>query len=159
MPTSNLIDVLIHTLSSSASRLLRLLLYNISQHHIPPMHIRRLSLASPLRTLREGSAERTGPATEELRPFSRAVLVVEYEEGGVLVQQVTAAMDQINSRALVNVQGSLRAYVLTPEVKLLLFTIRDHIRRVPVVKGPGVGLVSSVCFISLLTTWQSGSVS
>lgn len=45
--------------------------------------------------------------------------MVEYEKGGALVQRITAAMDQINGRALVNVQGSLRAYVLTPEVDLL----------------------------------------
>lgn len=79
-------------------------------------YVRRLSLARPLRTLQEGSAERTGPATEEPRPFSRAVLVVEYEEGGALVRAITAAMDHINGRALANIHGSLRAYVLTPEV-------------------------------------------
>lgn len=66
--------------------------------------------------MQEGSAEGTGPATEEPRPFSRAVLVVEYEEGGELVRAITAAMDHINGRALANIQGSLRAYVLTPEV-------------------------------------------
>lgn len=81
-------------------------------------HARRLALARPLRTLQEGSAERTGPATEEPRPFSRAVLVVEYEEGGTVVRAITAAMDHINGRALANIQGSLRAYVLTPEVLL-----------------------------------------
>lgn len=76
----------------------------------------RLSLAKPLRTLEEGSAERTGPATEEPRLFTRAVLVVEYEEGGELVRDITVAMDQINGRALKNVQGSLRAYRFTQEV-------------------------------------------
>ncbi|CAB1098443.1 unnamed protein product [Ectocarpus sp. CCAP 1310/34] len=76
-----------------------------------------LSLARPLRTLEEGSAERTGPATEEPRPFSRAIFVVEYEEGGALTRDVTAAMDSINGRALNNIRGSLRAYVLSPEEK------------------------------------------
>lgn len=48
--------------------------------------------------------------------------MVEYEEGGALVQQITAAMDHINGRALVNVQGSLRSYVLTPEVNIVYRT-------------------------------------
>lgn len=52
--------------------------------------------------------------------------MVEYEEGGALVQQITAAMDQINGRALVNVQGSLRAYVLTPEVTIIVLTACDE---------------------------------
>lgn len=43
-------------------------------------------------------------------------MVVEYEDGGALVRKITAAMDNINGRALANIQGSLRAYVLTPEV-------------------------------------------
>ena len=76
----------------------------------------RVSLARPLRTLEEGSAERTGPATREPRPFTRAALVVGYEEGGSVLREVTAAMDEINGRALADVQGSLRAYVFTPEV-------------------------------------------
>ena len=46
----------------------------------------------------------------------RAVFVVEYEEGGALVREVTAAMDQINGQALKYIQGSLRAYRLTLEV-------------------------------------------
>lgn len=75
----------------------------------------RLKLARPLRTLEEGSAERTGPATEELRPFARAVYVVEYEQGGALVRQISTVMDKINGRAFGNIQGSLRAYRLTPE--------------------------------------------
>lgn len=76
----------------------------------------RLSLANPLRTLQEGSAERTGPATEEPRPFTRAVLVVEYEEGGPLIREITTVMDKINGRALKGAQGSLRSYRLTTEV-------------------------------------------
>lgn len=76
----------------------------------------RLTLARPLRTLEEGSAEGTGPATEEPRPFARAVFVVEYEEGGRLVREVTSSLDQINGRALKDVQGTLRAYRFTEEV-------------------------------------------
>ncbi|CAN0241752.1 unnamed protein product, partial [Ectocarpus sp. 12 AP-2014] len=79
--------------------------------------VRQANPTRPLRTLEEGSAERTGPATEEPRQFSRAVFVVEYEEGGALTRDVTAAMDLINGRALNNIQGSLRAYVLSPEEK------------------------------------------
>lgn len=75
-------------------------------------------MAKPLRTLQEGSAEGTGPATEPGRFFTRAVFVVGYEEGGPLVREVTAAMDKINGRALKGVQGSLRAYRLTPEVRV-----------------------------------------
>lgn len=85
---------------------------------IPAPHLFaiRLTLARPLRTLQEGSAEGTGPATEEPRPFARAVFVVEYEEGGRLVHEVISSLDQINGRALKDVQGSLRAYRLTEEV-------------------------------------------
>lgn len=41
---------------------------------------------------------------------------MEYEEGGGVLRKITAAMDEINGRALADVQGSLRAYVFTPEV-------------------------------------------
>ncbi|CAM9197164.1 unnamed protein product, partial [Hapterophycus canaliculatus] len=114
-----------------------------------------LSLARPARTLLEGSAERTGPATEEPPPFSRAVVVVEYEDGGALVRKLTAAMENINSRALANIQGSLRAYVLTPEEKQAAdngtldivcgFTVIDEDSRTIVlegVSGPRGGLTA-----------------
>lgn len=41
---------------------------------------------------------------------------MEYEEGGGVLRKITSAMDEINGRALADVQGSLRAYVFTPEV-------------------------------------------
>lgn len=79
------------------------------------LSISRLALSKPLRTLAEGTAEGTGPSTEEPRPFTRIVFVVEYEGGGQLVHGLATAMDEVNGRALGNVQGSLRSYRLTAE--------------------------------------------
>lgn len=106
-------------------RLQNLRLPHQAMAHRTHVHTRRLSLARPLRTLQEGSAECTGPATEKLRPFTRAVYVVEYEQGGALMREVTAAMNATNGRALGNVQGSLQAYQLTEEASeiAILFVV------------------------------------
>ncbi|CAM9857076.1 unnamed protein product, partial [Discosporangium mesarthrocarpum] len=60
----------------------------------------RVALPRPLRTLEEGSAEGTGPATEAPRLFSRAVLVLEYNRGGNILREVNSAMERVNLEAL-----------------------------------------------------------